>query len=99
MGLRHTRAHARPCDDRPSPCAASTGPIRTGRAPVTHAPAVHPPASALGSEWTLATSPAPSPNHLAELIEALDLRDVVPVGHSTGGGEVTRYVGREERDP
>lgn len=31
---------------------------------------------------------------LAELIEALDLRDVVLVGHSTGGGEVTRYIGR-----
>ena len=31
---------------------------------------------------------------LAELMEALDLRDVVLVGHSTGGGEVTRYVGR-----
>ena len=31
---------------------------------------------------------------LADLIEALDLRDVILVGHSTGGGEVTRYVGR-----
>jgi non-heme chloroperoxidase len=31
---------------------------------------------------------------LAELIEKLDLRDVVLVGHSTGGGEVTRYIGR-----
>ena len=31
---------------------------------------------------------------LAELIEALDLKDVVLVGHSTGGGEVTRYIGR-----
>jgi len=31
---------------------------------------------------------------LSELIEALDLRDIVLVGHSTGGGEVTRYVGR-----
>jgi non-heme chloroperoxidase len=31
---------------------------------------------------------------LAELIEHLDLRDVVLVGHSTGGGEVTRYMGR-----
>ncbi len=31
---------------------------------------------------------------LAALIEALDLRDVILVGHSTGGGEVTRYVGR-----
>jgi non-heme chloroperoxidase len=31
---------------------------------------------------------------MAELIEALDLDDVVLVGHSTGGGEVTRYIGR-----
>jgi len=31
---------------------------------------------------------------LAELIEELDLRGIVLVGHSTGGGEVTRYVGR-----
>jgi non-heme chloroperoxidase len=31
---------------------------------------------------------------LAELIEALDLREVILVGHSTGGGEVTRYIGR-----
>ena len=31
---------------------------------------------------------------LATLIEALDLREVVLVGHSTGGGEVTRYIGR-----
>jgi len=35
---------------------------------------------------------------LAELIEHLDLRDVVLVGHSTGGGEVTRYVGRHGTD-
>jgi non-heme chloroperoxidase len=31
---------------------------------------------------------------LAAVIEALDLNDVVLVGHSTGGGEVTRYIGR-----
>jgi non-heme chloroperoxidase len=31
---------------------------------------------------------------LAQLIETLDLKDVVLVGHSTGGGEVTRYIGR-----
>jgi non-heme chloroperoxidase len=31
---------------------------------------------------------------LAELIETLDLRDTILVGHSTGGGEVTRYIGR-----
>lgn len=31
---------------------------------------------------------------LAELIEKLDLKDIIMVGHSTGGGEVTRYLGR-----
>jgi non-heme chloroperoxidase len=31
---------------------------------------------------------------LAQLIEALDLTSVTLVGHSTGGGEVTRYIGR-----
>ena len=31
---------------------------------------------------------------LAALIEMLDLHDAVVVGHSTGGGEVTRYIGR-----
>ncbi len=31
---------------------------------------------------------------LAELVEALDLKNVVHVGHSTGGGEVARYIGR-----
>jgi non-heme chloroperoxidase len=31
---------------------------------------------------------------LAELVEALDLNDAIHVGHSTGGGEVTRYIGR-----
>jgi len=31
---------------------------------------------------------------LAALIEALDLDDVTLVGHSTGGGEVARYIGR-----
>jgi len=31
---------------------------------------------------------------LSELIEKLDLKNVILVGHSTGGGEVTRYIGR-----
>ena len=31
---------------------------------------------------------------LACLIEALDLTDLTLVGHSTGGGEIVRYVGR-----
>ena len=31
---------------------------------------------------------------LAAVIEALDLNDVTPVGHSTGGGEVARYIAR-----
>jgi non-heme chloroperoxidase len=31
---------------------------------------------------------------LADLVEKLDLKNAVHVGHSTGGGEVTRYIGR-----
>ncbi len=32
---------------------------------------------------------------LAKLVEALDLQDAIHVGHSTGGGEVVRYIGRQ----
>jgi len=31
---------------------------------------------------------------LAELLEALDVKGATLIGHSTGGGEVTRYIGR-----
>ena len=31
---------------------------------------------------------------LAELVGALDLKNAIHVGHSTGGGEVARYIGR-----
>ncbi len=31
---------------------------------------------------------------LAELMEKLDLRDTIQIGHSTGGGVVARYIGR-----
>jgi non-heme chloroperoxidase len=33
-------------------------------------------------------------NDLATLTEALDLKNAVHIGHSTGGGEVARYIGR-----
>jgi non-heme chloroperoxidase len=35
---------------------------------------------------------------LATLVETLDLKDAIHVGHSTGGGEVARYVGRHGTD-
>jgi non-heme chloroperoxidase len=35
---------------------------------------------------------------LAAMIEALDLHDATLVGHSTGGGEVARYIGRYGTD-
>lgn len=35
---------------------------------------------------------------LAELTAALDLQDAVHVGHSTGGGEVARYIARHGTD-
>jgi non-heme chloroperoxidase len=31
---------------------------------------------------------------LAKVVEKLDLKNVIHVGHSTGGGEVARYIGR-----
>jgi non-heme chloroperoxidase len=31
---------------------------------------------------------------LATLVETLDLEDAIHIGHSTGGGEVARYIGR-----
>ena len=31
---------------------------------------------------------------VAELVKALDLKNAIHIGHSTGGGEVTRYVAR-----
>jgi len=31
---------------------------------------------------------------LAELVQKLDLKDAIHVGHSTGGGEVARFIGR-----
>lgn len=34
---------------------------------------------------------------VAEIAKALDLRDAVHIGHSTGGGEVTRYAALAER--
>lgn len=33
---------------------------------------------------------------VAELVKALDLKSAIHVGHSTGGGEVARYVARAE---
>ena len=35
---------------------------------------------------------------LALLIETLDLRDLILVGHAIGGGEVARYIGRHGSD-
>ena len=35
---------------------------------------------------------------VAELVKALDVKDAIHVGHSTGGGEVARYIGRHGSD-
>ncbi|MCR5875537.1 alpha/beta hydrolase [Phenylobacterium sp. J426] len=35
---------------------------------------------------------------LRAVVEALDLKDAIHVGHSTGGGEVARYLGRHGTD-
>lgn len=34
---------------------------------------------------------------VASIVDALDLRDAIHIGHSTGGGEVARYAGRAQR--
>ena len=34
---------------------------------------------------------------VAAIVKALDLQDVIHIGHSTGGGEVVRYAARAER--
>ena len=36
---------------------------------------------------------------LAALTDHLDLRNAIHVGHSTGGGEVVRYIGRHGENP
>ena len=36
---------------------------------------------------------------LAALVEKLDLKNAIHVGHSTGGGEVARYIGRHGTKP
>jgi non-heme chloroperoxidase len=36
---------------------------------------------------------------LAELLELLDLKEVTLIGHSAGGGEVARYIGRHTQRP
>jgi non-heme chloroperoxidase len=35
-----------------------------------------------------------TPTSLSALLDALDVREAVLVGHSTGGGEVAHYIGR-----
>src|SRR5436305_14562271 len=40
------------------------------------------------------SSRASSASDMDAVIEALDLKDAILVGHSTGGGEVARYIGR-----
>jgi non-heme chloroperoxidase len=55
---------------------------------MTAAPTAAPASPGPGLTWT------PTPTTSPQLIEQLDLRELVLVGHSTGGGEVTRYLGR-----
>jgi len=46
--------------------------------------------------WRAATRWTPTPADVIELAAALDLKDAVHIGHSTGGGEVARYVARAQ---
>ena len=36
------------------------------------------------------------PQDVVELARALDLKNAIHIGHSTGGGEVARYAARAE---
>ena len=47
-----------------------------------------------GAATTWTRTPTISP----ALVEALDLKDAIHVGHSTGGGQITRYIGRYGAD-
>ena len=42
----------------------------------------------------MATKWTPTPTTSPTLVEKLDLKNAIHVGHSTGGGEVARYIGR-----
>jgi len=44
-----------------------------------------------------ATTWTPTADDLAELVQKLVLQRAIHVGHSTGGGEVARYIGRLAR--
>ena len=60
----------------------------TARSPTTAAATAGPTSRGTATTWT------PTPTIWPTLVEALDLTDAIHVGHSTGGGEVARYIGR-----
>ena len=51
-------------------------------------------ATAVRASLGTATTWTPTPMTSRRLIETLDLKNAHPVGHSAGGGEVARYIGR-----
>ncbi len=59
-----------------------------GRSPTTGAATAAPPRPATATTWTT------TPTTCAAVVEHLDLHDAIHVGHSTGGGEVARYIAR-----
>ena len=63
-------------------------PRATAPSPTTAAAMAGRASRGTATTWTLMPTTSP------QLIETLDLKDAVLVGHSTGGGEVTRYIGR-----
>ena len=54
-------------------------------------------ATAVPARLRTAMTWIPTRADVAAVVAALDLRDVIHVGHSTGGGEATRYVARHGR--
>ena len=63
-------------------------PADTAASPTTAAAMADRASRGTATTWTL------TPTTSRQLVEKLDLKNAIHVGHSTGGGEVARYIGR-----
>jgi pimeloyl-ACP methyl ester carboxylesterase len=76
--------------------ASGLGSFRPRRSTPEHAPPRgHDAASDNVSAFVISVIPVEGTyaDDLAELVQKLDLKNAIHVGHSTGGGEVARYIG------
>ena len=82
-------SHGWPLRRRPSRTRCSSWPrAATAASPMTAA------ATAARASPGTATTWIPMPTTWPSLSKQLDLKNAIHVGHSTGGGEVARYIGR-----